>query len=238
MAELKTEEKSEYEREIIESNEHYFTRTLELDSLESPLTFYQREIGDVSCVIWDASLVLAHYLENRAKQNPSAWKDIRAVELGAGVGCVGIVAACLGVDVIMTDLPAVLPLLERNIIENRKVWSTSGGSVQALQLCWGDKSSIQTPNLLLLADCVYYPESVTPLVETMRQLSNETTEILICQEKRESDKQQHCWRQFTAELEKYFKFETVPLSEQHPVFRSPDIIIMKGFLSKESLKCA
>ena len=73
-----------------------FAREYEIESLNSTLKFYQKEIGDVSCVVWDASLVLARFLEKRAETNPTSLKNIKVVELGAGVGCVGIVAACFG----------------------------------------------------------------------------------------------------------------------------------------------
>lgn len=73
-----------------------FTREFQVDSLNTSLQFYQKEMGDVSCVIWDASLVLARYLEKRATENPSSLKNVKIVELGAGVGCVGVLAACFG----------------------------------------------------------------------------------------------------------------------------------------------
>lgn len=74
----------------------FFAREFEVESLNTVLKFYQKEIGDVSCVIWDASLVLARYLEKRAETNPTSLKNRKIVELGAGVGCVGILAACFG----------------------------------------------------------------------------------------------------------------------------------------------
>lgn len=61
-------------------------------------------------------------------------------------------------NVIMTDLPAVLPLLERNIQENMAVWSKSGGCASASELSWGEAHNLQPPDLMLLADCVYYTE--------------------------------------------------------------------------------
>ncbi|XP_034256931.1 protein-lysine methyltransferase METTL21D-like [Thrips palmi] len=206
-----------------------FAREFEVESLDTTLKFYQKEIGDVSCVIWDASLVLARYLEKRAEANPTFLKNLKIVELGAGVGCVGILAACFGADVTMTDLPSVLPLLERNICINKDVWCKSGGRVEACELSWGDaKTEIKPPSLLLLADCVYYSESILPLVQTMKEVSNTDTEIIICQEERDSDKQRKIWKEFTAELSKYFRFIAVPLEEQHPLFRSPDILLLRG----------
>lgn len=62
-------------------------------------------------------------------------------------------------DVTVTDLPSVLPLLERNIAVNKAVWSKTNGHVKVKKLCWGESNeTLDPPNLLLLADCVYYTE--------------------------------------------------------------------------------
>lgn len=79
--------------------EDIFTRTFEIESQGKELILYQQNVGDVSCVVWDASLVLAKYLDtlssnDRLGDNWLSGKKI--LELGAGVGCVGMTAACLG----------------------------------------------------------------------------------------------------------------------------------------------
>ncbi|XP_026292991.1 protein N-lysine methyltransferase METTL21D-like [Frankliniella occidentalis] len=208
-----------------------FTREFELEGLDKTLLFNQKEWGDVSCVIWDASLVLARYLEKRSKENPSFLKNVKTLELGAGVGCVGIVAACFGANVTVTDLPSVLPLLQLNIKENKNVWASGGGQVRATELSWGKMiNELESPDLLLLADCVYYSESIIPLVETMKQISTRETEIIICQEQRDSEKQRAIWKEFMSELTKFFQFNPIPTEEQHPLFKSPDILLLRGGL--------
>jgi hypothetical protein len=42
-----------------------FIRKFEINSFGKSLTFCQKNVGDVSCVVWDATLVLAKYLEAR-----------------------------------------------------------------------------------------------------------------------------------------------------------------------------
>ena len=72
-----------------------FIRELELDSCRTSLTFVQKKVGDVSCVIWDAALVLAKYIDVTSQK--SKWlQGKKVLELGAGLGCAGITAACLG----------------------------------------------------------------------------------------------------------------------------------------------
>lgn len=58
---------------------------------------------------------------------------MRCMELGAGIGLVGIFAAKLGCKhACVTDLPEVLPILERNVAANPEV-----EAVSAAPLAWG-----------------------------------------------------------------------------------------------------
>uniref|UniRef100_A0A8C4JE16 Valosin containing protein lysine methyltransferase n=1 Tax=Dromaius novaehollandiae TaxID=8790 RepID=A0A8C4JE16_DRONO len=89
------------------------------------LRLEQRAAGGVGCVVWDAALVLAKFLESGAGP-PLARRAV--LELGAGTGAVGIMAATLGANVTVTDLEELQELLEVNI-ENNKHLVT--GSVRA-----------------------------------------------------------------------------------------------------------
>jgi len=63
------------------------------------LSISQYEVGDVGCVVWDAALVLAFYLESADFTNEtgnSKLLDKSVVELGSGTGVVGIQAAACG----------------------------------------------------------------------------------------------------------------------------------------------
>lgn len=63
---------------------------------------------------------------------------------------------------ILTDLPEALPLLKRNIVENKTAIVSQGGFATAETLAWGDMESdilkSNTFDYVLLADCVYYEE--------------------------------------------------------------------------------
>jgi predicted nicotinamide N-methyase len=73
--------------------------------------------------IWDASLVLARYLEEN--QNWVIGKNV--LELGAGCGVAGMAAACSGAQhVILTDRPEIVPHLQANVDANlRTIWLSS-----------------------------------------------------------------------------------------------------------------
>lgn len=63
----------------------------------------------------------------------------------------------------MTDLPDVVPQLEKTIDLNRAAWSDKG-KISAVALTWGrnkpgDLEFIHQPvDIILLSDCVYYEE--------------------------------------------------------------------------------
>jgi len=51
--------------------------------------------GPEACVVWDAALVLAHFLQKH-RQTLRLGQGKRVLELGAGTGAVGLVASALG----------------------------------------------------------------------------------------------------------------------------------------------
>ncbi|POI24517.1 hypothetical protein CIB84_011733 [Bambusicola thoracicus] len=125
----------------------------ELERRAGPALRLEQRAGGVGCVVWDAALVLAKFLET------GAWPLSRraVLELGAGTGAVGIMAATLGADVTLTDLQELQELLAVNIENNRHLVT---GSVRAEVLKWGEDVSEfrPPPDYILMADCIYYEE--------------------------------------------------------------------------------
>jgi len=76
--------------------EGVFIRKFELNSCGKSLTLCQKEVGHVSCVVCDAALVLAKYLEAKCNDMKDWLRGPSVVELDAGMGCVGLTAACFG----------------------------------------------------------------------------------------------------------------------------------------------
>ena len=92
-----------------------FVRVLEVESSGSELKVHQSYIGDVGCVVWDAAIVLAKFIDHTnaekcvgtsgvcdeglvsyASQMIKKIHAATAIELGAGTGVVGLLAASLG----------------------------------------------------------------------------------------------------------------------------------------------
>ena len=71
-----------------------FYRSLECAGKE--LRIKQLYVGDVGCVVWDAALVLARFLENSRHFGKNFWREKTALELGSGTGVVGLAACVLG----------------------------------------------------------------------------------------------------------------------------------------------
>ncbi|XP_062252450.1 protein-lysine methyltransferase METTL21D [Platichthys flesus] len=207
----------------------YFVREIEKND-GCALKVKQCYLGDVGCVVWDAAIVLAKYLETKQFHDPSAgvnvWAGRRLLELGAGTGVVGLMAATLGAQVTVTDLEDLQTLLRVNIQENKA--HISGGSVTAKVLKWGEDVSdfLPSPHYVLMADCIYYEQSIVPLVETLKLLSGPDTCIICCYEQRTEGVNPQVERQFFELLEQHFRFEEIPSDKQDPEFSSPDIHIL------------
>ncbi|KAL6477753.1 hypothetical protein MHYP_G00135880 [Metynnis hypsauchen] len=204
----------------------YFVREIEKND-GSVLKMYQCSKGDVGCVVWDAAIVLSKYLETEQCCSSQTWSSKKAVELGAGTGVVGIMAASLGANVTVTDLEDLLPLLELNIRENQNLIST--GSITAKVLKWGEDVTdfLPHPDYILMADCIYYEQSVQPLVETLKALSGPETCIICCYEQRTVGVNPEVERRFFELLLQDFESEKVPAERQDPEFNSPDIHILR-----------
>lgn len=73
-----------------------FPREIDIEICLKTLKIYQKLEGDVNCVVWDASLVLAKYLETMCHHRADFLSGTKVLELGSGLGVVGLTAATLG----------------------------------------------------------------------------------------------------------------------------------------------
>ncbi|CAM9219147.1 unnamed protein product [Phaeothamnion confervicola] len=73
------------------------------------------KVSHFSDTLWEAGIWMHRWLKVKSRFPPGYFEGKRILELGSGTGLVGLTAALLGADVIMTDLREALPLLVRNI---------------------------------------------------------------------------------------------------------------------------
>lgn len=71
-------------------------------------------------------------------------------------------------------------------------------------------------------------KAIEALVKTIIELTTPKTVILICQELRETEKQKNTWKMFLDMFIKHFTLCYVPEEEQHPIYRSSDIILINA----------
>lgn len=82
----------------IDFKNNIFVMEFDIEITSDTLKLHQKFEGDVGCVVWDAAIVLAKYLEVLYKDR-NCLKGSNVVEIGSEIGCVGITAACLGLVV-------------------------------------------------------------------------------------------------------------------------------------------
>ncbi|KAM7006112.1 EEF1A lysine methyltransferase 3-like [Tautogolabrus adspersus] len=122
----------------------------------------------VAAPVWESALQLCCYFEDQSVD----LRGKRIIELGAGTGVVGILAARMGAAVTLTDLPLAISQLQANVSANipPNGWPFSLPTV--LPLSWGE-DQMKFPSdwdLVLCADIIYLPETYPLLVETLAHL--------------------------------------------------------------------
>lgn len=121
--------------------------------------------------VWDGALVLARYLEDRAASLPLADPSAKLVEIGAGCGLAGMVAARLTgrpAQVLLTDLPHVIDQLAFNC-------ATNGLICPVLPLDWSqphppDVAALGPFDVVLGADVLYMHVDCAQLIATIDRL--------------------------------------------------------------------
>ena len=132
--------------------------------------------------LWDAALALVAHVGSTSG-NDECVHGKRVLELGSGVGAVGIGARLFGASrVVLTDIEDVVPLLEANIDLNHVQ------DVTAVALDWFQDvpSAIleERFDLILASDVVYDPELHAPLLRTLGVLLDRVPVCLLAHRRR------------------------------------------------------
>lgn len=138
--------------------------------------------------LWHAALALCRHLER--------WPDAqlagrRVLELGAGTGLVGMYLARRGAEVLLTDLPVMQPVLERNVRHNFVV---PDRPPQTAVYSWGTPLAAGSPlggrwDVVVAADCVYIEAAFEPLLASLLLLAPDRSTVVLVsyQHRRKAD---------------------------------------------------
>ncbi|XP_033097652.1 protein N-lysine methyltransferase METTL21A-like isoform X2 [Anneissia japonica] len=132
----------------------------------------------VAAVVWDAAVVLSEYLESSVQAGELRLDGSKLLELGAGTGLVGMMAALLGAKVTLTDRLEVIDSLTVNVENNFRDGKTS---ITVKELEWGKnlEDFSEKYDFIIGADIVYIKESFTALLHTLSELSQPNTKVLL-----------------------------------------------------------
>ncbi|KAM1238900.1 hypothetical protein TB2_039522 [Malus domestica] len=165
---------------------------LKLDACGHSLSIFQSPSslntpGVTGAVMWDSGVVLGKFLEHASDAELLPLQGKKVVELGSGCGLVGCIAALLGGQVVLTDLPDRLRLLRKNIEVNLR-HGNMRGSAKVMEFTWGDDPDPELteppPDLVLGSDVIYSEEAVLDLLSALQQLSGGETTIFLAGELR------------------------------------------------------
>ena len=153
------------------------TRLLAFPPPVGTLTIEQGNVGPgtTGAALWNAGLLLAHYLASARGEGYFSGK--RVVELGCGTGLAGMVAARLGAgSVLLTDgKPEIIARAARNVETNRVRVATE-------RLLWGETlgdAKLGKYDVVIASDVLYLSATWKPFCETIRDLLAERGEIII-----------------------------------------------------------
>lgn len=157
------------------------TREFEVDD-ELTITLHEPSLtGDnLGLKTWSSSLMLARNLRDFGTLLPmvAVNDELRVLELGAGTGLVGIAAACIWSNkarvshVTLSDLPEIVPNLERNMKSNQYIVDSCHGKTSVCTLDWADEQNKPLTEegrylVVIAADPLYSPEHPKLLVATV-----------------------------------------------------------------------
>ncbi|GLE05799.1 hypothetical protein PINS_up014980 [Pythium insidiosum] len=159
--------------------------------------------------VWTASQFLSEHLVRLAGTDDCAVQPLSdaatsVIELGSGCGLVGLVAATLGAQVVLSDQREALELLQRNAAQNL-LTDDERQRVSVLEYRWGTDPEHALPratfDYILVSDCInpiYGSSSWRQLARSLALLSRDTTVTLLSHEARGDDEAMADFLSFSA----------------------------------------
>ncbi|KAG2177813.1 hypothetical protein INT43_003060 [Umbelopsis isabellina] len=204
-------------KDVLVTREYEFARNV------SPLLISEDPTGQwchgVAGTIWDSSFVLARYLE-KSLQTPCLTDQSRILELGAGLGLVGIAIAKLlpNAYIVLTDKPERLQLLQHNVQAN-------DSSAQVAGYDWDtDYSDIddQQWDAVIISDCIWEHSLHDSLLKALEKVVHTSSKLIMAYEQRNDVTEQ----QFFDKFHSTFDSRIASSTEMDDEYQSDDIKII------------
>jgi predicted nicotinamide N-methyase len=186
-------------------------------------------------ICWDAAFILGDYTKAMFLNNQLSTPK-KIVELGCGTGLCGMMVAkaVAGLEVYLTDLPELMPLLQRNITNNFSGTASLPTGQRNLKgkspvigqvLDWaevaGSREWHSKYDVILGADVVASLYDPVALAKTIHALAHRESLILLTFKERLSTMH----RQFESEMTNLFEDWTIQ-EPSHSRNRNPDVKII------------
>lgn len=176
--------------------------------------------------VWSAGEVLADYMFSHRE----ICKGVTCLELGSGVGAVGLTVAQQGAKVVvLTDVVAQLPLLERNVREN----FPEGQFVHVRALDWrcpehreGLAPWKDQWSLIIGSDIGYDPELFEPLLDTLWSQCSPSTTVYLALADREEEEEPNV-ADFMAAARNTFHCQVVHTRQKEPRQSVTKVLLMR-----------
>ena len=216
------------------------------------LVLEQRPFGPegFASTVWDSAIVLARYLE---VQGAAQYAGARCVELGAGTGLPGLVLAALGAQVVLTDLPGTVALLELNVARNRDACRCIAGGqngsgtrsrsgrrlgggapfATAMALRWGEALPKALPEALGLTPASKVDLVVATDVLYSHEAISPLVETLVALSNPQTQvllaagRNQHAGDGFWAAARAWFEVHEVSTNALHAAYRCDDVTVWR-----------
>lgn len=150
-------------------------------------------VGTGGCV-WETSYLMAQWLRPQLAARQAAHGRQRLLEVGAGCGLLGIAAAHMECEVLLTEQASAMANLRANVEANPPPGSgSSGGTARALELSWTSAADVAAAaasgpwDVLTGTDVVYKAELVAPLLDALRRCATSTSVVYLCLQRRDAD---------------------------------------------------
>jgi predicted nicotinamide N-methyase len=214
--------------------------SLEVDGVV--LNMAQRKLGELTGLgtggnVWNAVIVFSKWLEKNygAGKHQDLWKGKTILELGSGTGMGGIACAQImkgASHIVLTDQAQVLSIIEENVNRN-KATIPELEKVSVREFEWGSdiklfNDPVSPPfDWIIACDCIAPIFPLHLLLQSLMELSNENTTIIVGSEQRQFT------QAFWDGAREAFDISIVPEQEMDPKYCDDDIQVF--FFKKKKI---